>query len=379
MNNIKQKLLLTACCLLAGLAPAAVTVTVVDDLGHTVSLPEPAARIISLAPHITENLFAAGVGGQVVGVVKHSDYPAGARAITQIGGYDNFDTELVLSLQPDLVIGWKEGNRFYQVEKLMKLGLPVFINEPQQLEDVARDIIRFGTLGGNAQQAGRVAENYRAELRRLRNQYSELEKVSVFYQVWSNPLITVTDRQIIGNVIRICGGANIFAALTMPTPQISAEAVLIKNPEVIIASGMSQARPEWLDDWKRWPALNATRHGNLFFIEPDIIQRHTPRILQGARQLCDMLEQARQTMRAAAPEGGSKRVFLVPTLLRGNAYITLTVSCSHAGAWEQGETNLSPPEGEKARQGRSPQARQRGDQKEYFSFPRSCVGMHTLR
>ena len=293
MNSIKQKLLLTACCLLPGLAPAAAPVTVVDDLGHTVSLPEPAARIISLAPHITESLFAAGVGGQVVGVVGHSDHPAAARSITQIGGYDNFDTELVLSLQPDLVIGWKEGNQFYQVEKLTKLGLRVFINEPKQLEDVARDIIRFGILGGNAEQAARVAENYRAELRRLRNRYSQLEKVSVFYQVWSNPLITVTDKQIIGNVIRLCGGANIFAELAAPTPQISEEAVLIKNPDVIITSGMSEARPEWLDDWKQWPDLNAARHGNLFFIEPDIIQRHTPRLLQGARQLCEMLEQAR--------------------------------------------------------------------------------------
>ena len=273
--------------------------SVVDDIGRTVRLDKPAARIISLAPHITENLFAAGIGRQVVGVVSYSDYPAEARSIPSVGGYDNFDTELILAMQPDLVIAWKEGNQFHQVEKLMDLGLTVFVNEPQRLEDVAANITRFGILGGREDEARAVAQEYMDGLSRLRDRYSGREKVSVFYQVWPDPLITVTDRQIIGNVIRMCGGSNIFAGLGSPTPQVGKEAVLTQNPDAIIASGMGEARPDWLDEWKQWSFLKAARYGNLFFIDPDIIQRHTTRILQGSRQLCEVLEQARKNISTA--------------------------------------------------------------------------------
>ena len=272
------------------------SITVVDDIGRTVRLEQPAERIVSLAPHITENLFAAGVGGQVVGAVTYSDYPNEAGEIARVGGYDNFDIETILSLQPDLVVAWKEGNQFQQVERLIKLGLTVFVNEPNRLEDVASDITRFGILGGRENEARTVAQEYIAGLSRLRNEYSGLEKVTVFYQVWPNPLITVTDRQIIGNVIRLCGGSNIFAGLDTPTPQVGKEAVLAENPDTIIVSGMNEARPDWLDEWERWSFLKAARHGNLFFINPDIIQRHTARILLGSRQLCELLEQARENI-----------------------------------------------------------------------------------
>ena len=284
---------------LTAYAHGAGALTVVDDIGRTVQLDKPATRIVSLAPHITENLFAAGVGHFVVGVVSYSDYPAEARTIASVGGYDNFDTELILALQPDLVIGWKEGNQFHQVERLMELGLTVFVNEPQRLEDVAADIIRFGILGGREDEARTVAQEYMAGLSRLRDQYSGLEEVSVFYQVWPNPLITVTDKQIIGNVIQLCGGNNIFAGLSLATPQVGKEAVLTKNPDTIIVSGMNEARPDWLDEWKQWSFLKATRYGNLFFIDPDIIQRHTARLLLGSRQLCEILEQARENISQA--------------------------------------------------------------------------------
>lgn len=275
------------------------TIEVVDDIGRTVRLERPARRIVSLAPHITENLFAAGVGGQVVGAVNYSDYPDEARGIPTVGGYDNFDIETVLSLQPDLVVAWKEGNQYPQVERLMKLGLTVFINETNRIEDVAADITRFGILGGREDQARAVAQEFIAGLSRLRNEYSGLEKVTVFYQVWPNPLITVTDRQVIGNVIRLCGGSNIFAGLGTRTPQVGREAVLAENPDTIIVSGMNKARPDWLDEWKQWPFLKAARYDNLFFIDPDIIQRHTTRVLLGTRELCGILEQARKNISRA--------------------------------------------------------------------------------
>lgn len=297
--------ILTLFCLLylSAFPCYAAALTVIDDIGRTVALNKPATRIISLAPHITENLFAAGLGHQVVGAVSYSDFPAEARNIPLVGGYDNINTELSLAMQPDLVIAWKEGNQFRQVERLMELGLTVFVNEPRQLEDVAADIIRFGILGGRENEARTVAQAYIAQLSRLRDEYSELERVSVFYQVWPKPLTTVTDKQIIGNVIRLCGGSNIFGGMSALTPQVGTEAVLAKNPDTIIASGMNEARPDWLNEWKQWSFLKAARHDSLYFIDPDIIQRYTPRILVGARKMCEILEQVRKNTGNAGKPG----------------------------------------------------------------------------
>ena len=305
--TVKIPLLVIFLALTPNVVHGGEAISVVDDIGRTVRLERPATRIVSLAPHVTENLFAAGVGGQVVGAVTYSDYPAEAGKIARVGSYDNFDIETILSLQPDLVVAWKEGNQFQQVERLMDLGLTAYINEPQRLEDVAADIIRFGILGGREDEARAVAQEYMAGFSRLRDEYSKLEKVSVFYQVWPDPLITVTDRQIIGSVIRLCGGDNIFGALGAPTPQVGKEAVLAKNPEAIIVSGMNEARPDWLDEWKHWSFLKAARYGNLFFIDPDIIQRHTPRILLGARQMCEVLEQARKNTRGREADSPRRR------------------------------------------------------------------------
>lgn len=285
-----------ALALAAPAAPDAGAVEAVDDHGRAVRLQGPARRIVSLAPHITENLFSAGAGQRVVGAVNHSDYPAAARAVRRVGGYDNFDIELILALQPDLVIAWKEGNPFHLVEKLERLGLTLYINEPKRLEDIARDIVRFGALTGAEDQARETARRFAAALSRLRARHARAEKISVFYQVWPKPLVTVTERQLIGSVIALCGGANIFADLKALTPQISQEAVLTRNPDAIITSGMGAARPDWLDHWKRWSFLTAVAHDNLFFINPDLIQRYTVRILSGAQQVCEALQTARSNL-----------------------------------------------------------------------------------
>ena len=285
---------------LALAAPAAPdaegVIEAVDDHGRAVRLQGPARRIVSLAPHITENLFSAGAGQFVAGTVDHSDYPAAARAIKRVGGYHNFDVELILALQPDLVIAWKEGNPFHLVDKLERLGLTVYINEPKRLEDIPRAIVRFGALTGMEDQARGTARRFAAALSRLRAQHAQAEKISVFYQVWPKPLITVTDQQIIGSVIALCGGANIFADLKALTPQISREAVLTRNPDAIITSGMGAARPDWLDHWKRWSFLTAVARDNLFLVNPELIQRYTTRILSGARQVCEALQTAHSNL-----------------------------------------------------------------------------------
>jgi iron complex transport system substrate-binding protein len=280
---------------LAACAPAArADILLRDDGGAEVRLKQAARRIISLAPHITENLFAAGAGDRVVGAVDYSDYPQAASRIARIGSYTNLDLETILALKPDLVIGWQSGNSPTDLEQLKRLGVPVFLSEPDRIEDVAGNLEQFGELAGTSSLARPAAAAYRAHLDDLRRRYSDRPPVRTFYQIWADPPITVGGRQIIGSAISLCGGVNIFSDLALMAPVVSVEAVLAADPEVIVASGADATRPAWLDNWRRWPQLTAAARDNLFFIPPDLIQRHTPRLLDGAEQLCRDLETARQ-------------------------------------------------------------------------------------
>ncbi|MFT5350702.1 MAG: iron complex transport system substrate-binding protein [Planctomycetota bacterium] len=289
----KIKFVFTTISLLVVLNSSADTIELVDDIGRTVILSVPANRIISLAPHITENLYAAGAGDLIVGVVSYSDYPEQAKQIPEIGTYNNLNIELILASQPDLIIAWKEGNQKQQIEQLISLGLTVYINAPDEIEDIARSIEHFGILTGKEDRANDTSNKFKQRLRQLRVRYSDKEKISVFYQTWHSPLLTVNDQQFIGRIMKLCSGKNIFAELSTLTAQVSVESVLARNPRVIITSGMGEARPDWLDDWKKWSFLDAVKMDGLFFIPPDIIQRHSPRLLDGAQRICEFLQQIR--------------------------------------------------------------------------------------
>jgi len=279
--------------LLLGAATARAEIIVSDDSGAVIRLAAPARRIVSLAPHVTEVLFAAGAGGRIVGTVEYSDYPEAAKAIRRVGGYSRVDLEAVAALQPDLIIGWRSGNVSAHLDKLKALGLPIYVTQANHIEDIARSIEHFGRLAGSETVADAAAKAFRARLTQLRTRYGGRPPVRVFYQVWKSPLTTVNGEQIISDAIRLCGGVNVFADLVGLAPNVSAEAVLTANPEAIVASGMGEERPDWLDDWRRWTRIDAVARGNLFFIPPSIIQRHTPRLLDGTERLCGHLETAR--------------------------------------------------------------------------------------
>ena len=269
-----------------------------DDRGSTVKLAAPAQRIVSLAPHITEVLFAAGAGSRIVGTVEYSDYPEAAEKIRRVGGYSRLDLEAIAALKPDLVIGWQSGNAPAHVDKLEKLGLTTYVSQPDRIEDIARTLETYGRLAGTEAIALPAAKAFRERLAALRTQYERRETLRVFYQVWKQPLTTINGRQIISDAIRLCGGANVFAELPTLAPNVSVEAVLAANPDVIIASGMGDSRPEWLDDWRRWKQMTAVAREDLYFVPPALIQRHTPRLLEGTEIICKHLETVRAKRKA---------------------------------------------------------------------------------
>ena len=264
-----------------------------DDSGTLVRLSQPARRIITLAPHLAETVFAAGAGDRLAGTVDYSDYPEEAKKLAGVGGYSRLDLEAVVALKPDLIVAWHSGNAPANIDTLRAFGFPIYVSQPNRLEDVASEIERLGILAGSSAVADVAARRFRERLESLRQRYGARPAVRVFYQIWKQPLSTIGGAQIISSVIRLCGGENVFARLEAIAPVVTTEAVLAADPEAIVASGMDEARPDWLDDWKRWPGMTAVARNNLFFVPPELIQRHTPRLLDGATALCQHLETAR--------------------------------------------------------------------------------------
>ncbi len=287
---IKQLL----CCLaLFATTVAHAEISVVDDAGNTVTLAKPAQRVVALAPHLTEMMFAVGAGDRLVGRVSHSDYPAEAKNIALVGDNLHVDMERLAALKPDLLVVWLHGSAGPQLESLRKLGIPLFYSEPHTLEQIEDTLVRLGKLAGTEPRARQVADGMRDDLKKLGARYAARPTVRVFYQVWDKPLYTLNGRHFVSDVLRLCGGENIFAGLSTTAPVVNVEAVLQENPEAVISGDMRTHDENGLLLWHGYPTLLATRHNNLFNLDPDLLVRPGPRIVAGATAICEDLEAAR--------------------------------------------------------------------------------------
>lgn len=271
------------------------SISIIDDEGIEHTFDQPLQRIVSLMPHATELLFEVGAGDHVVGAVQYSDYPEAAKKIPRVGGYSALNIEAIVALKPDLLIAWPEGNRNRELDRLKALGLPILVSDPREFKDIANALFIYGKITDNNEQAAKAIATFNKKLTYLRNTYSEQEKVSVFYQVWNAPLMTQNGNTFISRAIEVCGGINIFSDLPMTNPQVSIESILIQDPQVIVASGMGQARPEWLDDWRQYKTLQAVEANQLYHIAPELFQRPTVRFLLGTEQLCEAMQKARES------------------------------------------------------------------------------------
>lgn len=278
---------------LAGIAVPAQAITVLDFSEREVTLDQPAKRIVALAPHIVENLYSAGAGDKLVGVVSYSNFPDEAKNVPEVGTYNAFSLEQVLALQPDLVVMWGSGNGMQTLSKFEALGIPVYVSELRQLSDVPKSIRNLSQLAGTPAIGEAEASRIETELNALHRRYGEKRSLSVLYQIWNDPLQTVNGEHLISEIISLCGGYNIFGDARSLAPRVSIESVLLRDPDAIVASGMGEARPEWLDQWRAYPSLTAVSDEALFFVNPDHLQRPSARIVLGAQSLCQQLDQIR--------------------------------------------------------------------------------------
>ncbi len=271
-------------------ASSAAAVSVTDDTGRTVRLTAPARRIVSLAPHLTELIYAAGGGAYLVGAVAYSDFPPQAKTVPRIGDNLSLDLERIVALRPDLIVGWKHGDASPQLDKLRTLQIPLFLSAPRQLDDIAITLNKLGHLMQTTAAADAAAA-YRQQITQLRMRYAKRPSIDVFLQIWAQPLMTLNGAHLISQVITLCGGRNVFASLRPLVPMLTEEAVLAAQPEVIVT--LHTGTLSELARWRRWPNLTAAVRDNLFAINGDLLSRPTPRLAQGAALLCNDLEQAR--------------------------------------------------------------------------------------
>ncbi|WP_299009078.1 cobalamin-binding protein [uncultured Shewanella sp.] len=255
------------------------------------SAKQPAKRVVALSPHAVEILFAIGAGGTIVGTVDSSDYPEAAKNIPRVGGYYGLQLEKIIELAPDLIVTWQGGSNQEALTRLSDLGFDLVNSDPQTLMGVADDIERLGELTGHTKKAHQVAMDYRHRLALLKAENADKKDISVFYQLWSTPLMTVAKGSWIQQIIAVCHGKNIFYDAKNEYPQVSIESVLLKAPQVIL---QSQDEGNIMGvDWSRWPEIPAVKNKHIYQLNADLLHRPSPRTIQGVSLLCGALDKAR--------------------------------------------------------------------------------------
>jgi iron complex transport system substrate-binding protein len=252
----------------------------------------PARRLITLAPHLAELVYAAGAGQALVGTVEYSDFPEAARRLPRVGDAFQLDRERILSLQPDMLLAWDGGTPVMVIERLRSDGFPVEVIGGATLDSIARALERIGRLAGTEATATARAREFRQELDDLRQRYGGRPVLRAFFQISARPLYTVTGRQIISQAMTLCGGRNVFAEAPGLVAQVSAESVLAADPQVILATaGGDDDALAW---WREFGSMAAVRRGNLYLVDADLVSRPGPRLPAGIGQICERIETARE-------------------------------------------------------------------------------------
>jgi iron complex transport system substrate-binding protein len=277
--------------LVIGDGPAPATAT-----GAHVRTPQ---RIITLAPHLTELVYAAGAGDRLVGTIDMSDFPAAARQVPRIGDVGRLDPERLLAARPDLVLLWGDGSPADQRALLTRLGLPVLSLEQHSLADVPATLEQLGRVFGTESVAGAAARALTAQLDGLRRRYGGARRLKVFYQVWSTPLYTLGGHHVATEMLRICGADNVFGDQVASAFVVDEESVYARDPDVVALAGTPTETAEWLRRWQGRVPLRAIANGNVITLDPDLVNRMGPRIVQGTEELCTKLAARRASLDAA--------------------------------------------------------------------------------
>jgi iron complex transport system substrate-binding protein len=273
-------------------AAAAAPISVRDDAGRTLTLSGPAQRVVTLAPHLAELVFDAGAGERLVGVMRYSDHPPAVQQLPVVGDAFAVNLEVIAGLKPDLLLMWTSGVNPRQQQRLQALGLPTFDSEIGTVEALADTLRRFGRLFGTEPRAEAAARRTEERWAALRERYAKRPPVRVFYQLWHEPLMTVNRQHLIAQAITACGGVNVFDGQPVLTPTISWEAAVAADPQMVI-TGAGRDEPARLEAWRRFGRVEAVRRGQVHALDGHQLARMTPRFVDAAQTLCELVDRAR--------------------------------------------------------------------------------------
>jgi len=243
-----------------------------------------------MAPNVTEMLFTIGLDKEIVGVTRFCDYPEAAKDKPKIGGYYDPNIEAILSLSPDLIVATPDGYSRERVEKLEQAGIPVFIVNPQNIDDVLESMLAIGKITGKSEYAEKTVAELRSRVQKVDEKVKSIppdKRPKVFYEIGRDPLITVGPKNFVDNLIIAAGGINIAADAPTDWPRYSVEAVIEREPDIIItaSSSMSGKNEADMSVWKRYKTIPAVKNGRIYSVDPDIVFRSGPRIVDGLEKL----------------------------------------------------------------------------------------------
>jgi iron complex transport system substrate-binding protein len=270
---------------------AAAPISLRDDLDRPVALKQPAQRIVTLAPFLTELVFSAGAGGRIVGVSAFSDYPPEARTLPQVSTAAGFSIEGIAALKPDLVVVWRDSARREEIERITRFGAAVFVAHARNFEDVPRLMRSIGALTGR--DVGRQVAAYQDKLTSLRRAHAGQRKMTVLLEIWNRPLTTIAGRHFMNEALEICGARNVFQDLEGVAPVVPWEEVYRRDPEAIVGASSALSAEEFRANWRERSTLAAVKADRLVYVDADRIQRLTARTPDGIAALCEALERVR--------------------------------------------------------------------------------------
>tara|TARA_B100001063_G_scaffold80974_1_gene75352 strand:- start:951 stop:1799 length:849 start_codon:yes stop_codon:yes gene_type:complete len=262
------------------------------------ALADKPLRIVALAPHIVENLYAIGAGDLIVGTLDYADYPQEATKIERIGGYNGISIEKLLMLKPDMVIAWKSGNQAEDLAQIKRLGIELYLSDPSSIEGVASEILKLGQITGHIEQSKKVAETFTAKLNAIKVTQKDKTTLTGFYQLWPEPMMTVSKKTWINQLIETCQVTNVFANSDTDYPQISIENVIVTKPQVIIIPDEKSKRVIPTFNWQQWPEIPAVKYEQFISVNADLLHRFTPRMLDGLAQMCDKVDISREFIKS---------------------------------------------------------------------------------
>ncbi|WP_434777020.1 cobalamin-binding protein [Neisseria sp. Ec49-e6-T10] len=266
----------------------ATPISIKDSEGTIVRLAKPATRVVSLTPHTTEMMLSAGAGTKLVGIVNSADLTNQTKNIPKIGAYNTVSLEKILQQKPDLVLAWTHGNRHNEIKKLRQMGIPVYISNPMELKDIAKEVNDMGVLTGHTDMAKKNSQQFLNRLHNIQNTYKNKPTIRIFIQVSNDPIYTINNQTFLGKMLSICSAQNVFATAKQPAFPVSMEQVVQTNPDMIV----SISHQNNLAQWKKWP-ITASNKNHLLFFTGKQLSRPSIGILDDLIRLCKQIDQTR--------------------------------------------------------------------------------------